>query len=350
MPEYLAILLAFAAAVVPAAAVCRLMMLAPVLDAPIEERKLMVQSRPVPTLGGVGIATGTAIGVLAVALIADWSLTGTIVITFGAALASLALGFADDAMHLPALGRFLCMLAIALTMTVLGVRVGDSEPWPGLLIDLPVFVAVGGSMLWLIVVINAVNFMDGANGLAMGMAAIAAAGLAIAAAFVGAWNIALLAGALSGALVGFLVWNIPGRLFAGDTGALFAGTVLGGLCLELVRVRPDLLFVPPILLMPFLSDVLLTLIWRMQHGKKLWESHLDHVYQIALKARLKHWQVSAIHAVWAMNAALIGIVAAIVGREVPLLAFVVLLLVSTWVHLWARKVGVKAGLVGAKVA
>jgi hypothetical protein len=102
--------------------------------------------------------------------------------------------------------------------------------------------------------------------------------------------------------------------------------------------------------MPFLSDVILTVLWRVKHGKKFWVAHRDHAYQIALKAGLKHWQVSLIHAVWAVNAAVIGIVAAIVGREVPPIAFLILLGVSAWLHLWVRKVGVRAGLVGATVA
>jgi UDP-N-acetylmuramyl pentapeptide phosphotransferase/UDP-N-acetylglucosamine-1-phosphate transferase len=160
----------------------------------------------------------------------------------------------------------------------------------------------------------------------------------------------LLAAALSGALVGFLVWNIRGKLYVGDTGALFTGAALGVLSLDLVRLRPDLLFVPPILLMPFLSDVLLTLIWRAKHGKKLSEGHRDHVYQIALKAGLKHWQVAAIHAFWALNAAGIGLIAAIVGGQIPLIAFLVVLALATWVHIWVRRVGVKAGLVGANIA
>ena len=69
-------------------------------------------------------------------------------------------------------------------------------------------------------------------------------------------------------------------------GALFVGAALAGLGLELVRQRPDLLLVPPILLLPFLSDVLLTIAWRARHGKKLFVAHRDHSYQIALKAGL----------------------------------------------------------------
>jgi UDP-GlcNAc:undecaprenyl-phosphate/decaprenyl-phosphate GlcNAc-1-phosphate transferase len=348
MPEFIRILLAIASGAIAAAILCRGVMMLGAVDAPTEARK--TQKLPVPTLGGLGIAAGAAFALGVNWMLGGWPLTSSILIIVAGALASLAVGLADDLTHAPPVGRFLAMLAIALMLTVLGIRADVLEPWPGAVLDLPVILGVVGSALWIVVIVNAVNFMDGANGLSMGMAAIAAAGLAAAASFLGAWSIALLSAALSGALAGFLVWNIPGKLFAGDTGAYFAGAVLAGLSLELVRIRPDLLFVPPILLMPFLSDVILTVIWRAMHGKKFWEAHRDHAYQIAIKAGLKHWQVSAIHAVWALNAAIIGIVAAIVGREVPLLAFLVLLVLSTWLHLWVRKLGVKAGLVGAKIA
>jgi UDP-N-acetylmuramyl pentapeptide phosphotransferase/UDP-N-acetylglucosamine-1-phosphate transferase len=134
-------------------------------------------------------------------------------ITFAGALAALALGLADDTMRVPATARLLAMLAIALGVTVMGVRAGNLEPWPDLVLDLHIALAVLGSVIWLVVVMNAVNFMDGANGLSMGMAAIAAVGLAAAASLIGAWNIALLAAALAWRTRrGFLVWNVPGQI------------------------------------------------------------------------------------------------------------------------------------------
>jgi hypothetical protein len=125
--------------------------------------------------------------------------------------------------------------------------------------------------------------------------------------------------------------------------------MLGGLSLELVRQRPDLLFVPAILLLPFLSDVLLTLVWRMKHGKKLWVAHRDHTYQIAIKTGLKHTQVAGVHAVWALNAAVVALGAAMVGGYGPVIAFVALLAISTWMHWKVRRAGVANGLVGADV-
>ena len=347
MNEPIRILLAFGLAGIPSLILCRGVIALKIMDAPTEARK--IQETPVPSGGGLGIAAATAMSVFAVWSFTGWPPNEAVLIASAGGLAAMALGLADDTLHIPAIARLILMLSIALAIAAAGVRTEALEFWPGLGVQLPVALGVAGAVLWLIVVINAVNFMDGANGLAMGMAAIAAAGLAAAAAFIGAWNIALLAGALSGAIAGFLVWNVAGELFVGDTGALGVGVVLGALSLELVRLRPDLILLPPILLMPFLSDVLLTLIWRARHGKSFFTAHRDHAYQIAMKMELKHWQVALIHAVWAFNAAAVGVIAAMIDGRVVTLAFLVLLAISIWVHWWIRRSGVRAGLVGANI-
>ncbi len=347
MGEALRILLVFLIAAVLAVGLCRLVINLRVMDAPTEARK--TQKTAVPSAGGLGVALAAFISFIAVALLTSSTINGPLIAAASGAVGFLALGFADDTLRINARWRLGIMVVIALAMTLGGVRADVFSLWPGLAVQLPLIVAIAGSALWLVVLVNAVNFMDGANGLSMGIAAVAATGLAAAAALIGAWNIALLSAALAGALGGFLVWNVAGRLFAGDTGALFTGALLGGLSLELVRVRPDLLFVPPILLMPYLSDVLLTLIWRARNGKKLFEAHRDHVYQIALKAGLRHWQVAAVHAFLAFNSAVFAVISALVGGPVPPIAFLVLLALSVWLHIWVRRLGVKAGLVGANI-
>jgi UDP-N-acetylmuramyl pentapeptide phosphotransferase/UDP-N-acetylglucosamine-1-phosphate transferase len=241
------------------------------------------------------------------------------------------------------------LLALCIGLVVFDIRVDVLEVRPGLALPLTLIGGGVGSVLWLLVMINAVNFMDGANGLSMGMAAIAAAGLSLCCAFAGAWDLALVAIALSGGTAGFLIWNVPGRLFAGDAGALFVGAMLGAISLALVRLRPDWLFVAPTLMLPWMTDVLLTLVWRTWRRKPLLSAHRDHVYQIAMKAGLKHWQVSLIHAVWALNAALFAGVGAVGGGYAPLVVFLVLLAINVWVHVKVRRSGERAGLVGAGI-
>lgn len=344
----LSILIAFLLAAAPSVLLCRVVMSMKIMDAPNEARK--IQPRAIPTSGGLAVATSTFLAAVAVSELTNWTLDVTVLVVGGASFIALLVGLADDILTLRAFLRLVLITGIALGMTIFGPHVETLVLWPGVSLQLPLVLGVLGSAFWLVVIINAVNFMDGANGLAMGMAAVAAAGLAICGAVVGAWDIALLSGALAGALAGFLVWNVRGKLFVGDAGAYFAGAMLGGLSLELVRVRPDLLFVPPMLLLPFLSDVLLTLAWRSKHGKALFASHRDHAYQIAMKAGLKHWQVSTVHAVFALNAVVLAVVTTILGGYAPAVAFIALLVVSTWTHWKVRRSGVANGLVGADIA
>lgn len=347
MDEFLRILILFALAAAPSVILCRVVITLRIVDSPTEARKK--QPLPVPTSGGIAIALSTGLAVATDAEINGSGYHASLVVIAIGAISVLLLGLADDILKLRAVIKLIGIMGVAAAAALLGVRADVMGFWPDASIALPLGLAVAGSAFWLVVVINAVNFMDGANGLAMGMACIAAMGLATCGAIVGAPHILFACTALAGGLAGFLVWNVRGLLFAGDAGALFAGAMLGGFGLELARLRPDLIFVPPILLLPFLSDVLLTLAWRTKHGKKLFAAHLDHVYQIALKASLKHVHVAGIHAVWAFNAAVVAVAATMLGGYVPAIAFAALLLISTWVHWRVRKAGVANGLVGADI-
>ena len=348
MEQIVRIVLGFALAIVPAVILCRIVMSLGIVDGPTEARK--TQPAPVPTAGGIAVALSVALAISVDDELIAGEFNPMLFIVGGGALGALIIGVLDDVLGIRASLKLLGLVAVGVGIAWFGPRPEVFAPWPGLELPLPMWVAIAGSALWLVVVMNAVNFMDGANGLSMGMAAIAAAGCCVIAALLGKNDVAVSAGALTGGLCGFLVWNVSGRLFAGDAGALFVGCVLAGLSLEIVRAWPQLVLVPVILLMPFLSDVLLTLVWRAKHGKKLHEAHRDHVYQIALKANLQHWQVSAVHAVWALNAAIVAILAALLGRQLPVILFVLLLLVSTWLHLKVRRAGVRYGLVGKEIA
>jgi UDP-GlcNAc:undecaprenyl-phosphate GlcNAc-1-phosphate transferase len=332
-PFLLAVLLT--AAFAASAVLCRAVMALWVKDAPDGGRK--TQAAPVPTSGGLGFAAATALGLAAVHLTGVYPVPTSIWIALAGALAVLVMGAWDDRWPLPPRPRLILLLAIALALVAFGVRVETFAPWPSATLALPAAVAAAGSIAWLVVVMNAVNFMDGANGLSMGMAAVASAGLAIVALAAGEPGIAIAAAFLCAGLCGFLLWNIPGRLYAGDAGALFTGALLASLSLLLVKAKPELLLIPPLLLLPFLTDVLLTLAWRAKRGRKLFEAHRDHVYQIALKAGLKHWHVAAVHAIWAFNAAAVGVVASLVGGRIPAAAFILFLAASIWVNAKARK-------------
>ena len=170
---------------------------------------LKVHEREVPYLGGVAVFAGVA-GPLAVERP-----------SFLVPLAlALILGVADDVADMPAPIRLLAEV-------VIGVTVAAAVHDRGLL---AAAVIVAGA----VILLNAVNLLDGLDGLASGVAAVAALGFA--AVLDGAGQV--LALALAGALAGFLVWNRPpARIYLGDGGSYLVGTALA--LLLALTAEPD---------------------------------------------------------------------------------------------------------------
>src|SRR5215203_2456426 len=93
--------------------------------------------------------------------------------------------------------------------------------------DLPAWVGVPATLIWIVAIMNMVNFLDGMDGLAAGICAIAGSTFAVIALSLGAADAALLAAIVAGACFGFLHHNFyPARIFMGDSGALLLGFLL----------------------------------------------------------------------------------------------------------------------------
>ena len=294
--------------------VCWLMIRHGPKDAPDGGRK--TQTAPVPSSGGVGILTGVVAAVLAMALqgapvfnlVQSPPLAGVAVFAIGAAL----IGWADDAYGLRALTKLIALLAVAVAAVVIGPH--PTTLWIGGQIGVPLLLAVAGAAGFMFVMANAVNFMDGANGIAMGTALIILALLGMMLAPNAVYSLSLnapgmlmvLTLASAAAIAGFLVWNLLGKLFAGDAGALSVGGLIGGATVMFAMNGPVL--VPLTLCLPILIDVLLTLAWRAGRGRPLMQAHRDHAYQLLLRSGWQHGQVARLW--WGMTAVCGGAVIA----------------------------------------
>lgn len=339
-----------ALAALVSAVVCASLIGAGPIDAPNARRK--AHRAPTPTSGGIGIASGFAAALIALALAADvWqeavSTQGTRLLTSVAffSYAFLVIGFLDDARPLGP--RLKTMLFLTITLFA-AYAIGPTHKlpfgfatlrfsYPGALI---------GSALWIFAMVNFTNFMDGANGLAMGMMAIGLSALGAIAILLGSPVAAGLAFSSAGAVLGFLIWNFPkGRLFAGDSGALFVGA-LAALCSLLVIRRTGLSpFVPALLFLPTIADAALTLVWRLSRKRSLLEGHSEHLYQIAMRAGWPHWCVSLLY--WLVTAACcaIGVAAALDASQMwPPIALVALALIFVAVASMVRGAAVKRGI------
>jgi UDP-N-acetylmuramyl pentapeptide phosphotransferase/UDP-N-acetylglucosamine-1-phosphate transferase len=279
--------------------VCRVQMAAGPVDLPDAGRK--AHRAPTPTSGGIGIAIGYTAALVALtqfgqAVALERQISALVWLASAFAYSFLVIGFADDTRPLGPRSKFLMFtllsLAGAVTLGVVDVLpLGAGAEW-----RIGLSLGLFGTALWIFTLVNCVNFMDGANGLAIGSVAIGLFALGAIACDQDLSSAAAMSFCCAGALVGFLVWNFPfGRIFAGDSGALFAGAI-AALTSLIVLARSDVSpFVPPILFMPLLADALLTLAWRVRRRRKLLVGHQEHFYQIAIRSGWSHARISALY-------------------------------------------------------
>ena len=322
-------MIALAAAVVAwlvAAAYVRWAVARAVLDVPSHRSSHTV---PTPTGGGVGIVAGFLVG-LGLWLASGSSLSPRALGWLLGALLVAAVSFVDDLRRLPVSIRLATHLLGAALLTIVGVQGGVT----------PLALALPLAFVWVAIVTNVYNFMDGIDGLAAAQSIVAGLAYAAAGAFVGN-PLLLAAGALLAAsAAGFLTHNVPpARLFMGDVGSTFLGFSFAGLALlGNIGVGGGKLPLEfgAVVLAPFLFDGLTTLARRVLRGERWFEAHRSHYYQRLVQARLSHGRVTGLYAglaVAAAVAALLGLTqdpplrpALAILAYVPMLAVVAL----TW--------------------
>ncbi len=319
------------------AATVRLMISMRVMDTP-EDRKAHVH--PTPKGGGVGIVVAFLAGIAvlyryaAFARLADPYFLGVI----EASLAIAVVAFLDDLFDWPFTVKLGAQLGAALVAVSSGLYVADFHLpaaigpllpalWPGLAVTL----------LWILFTTNAMNFIDGLNGLASGVSLIACLFIVFIAEQHGGWFAYAAAGLLAAGLAGFLPFNFPkARIFMGDVGSQFCGFILAVLAVVASRfdgVELSFLLVP-MLLSGVLFDVAFTLVRRMIAGERLTEPHRGHLYQVAQRSGVPATAVTLVHwgfAVWGGVCCLLFI--AVPSEWKPRVPVLTLLPQAVWVGL-----------------
>lgn len=278
------------------ALVVRVMIAVRVLDLP-DARK--VQRIPVPRGGGMGVVAAFLVGIAVLYGGAEFSrLAGPYFrgVIFSA-VAIAAVSFADDIRALPARLRLMAQLGAAGVTAASGLWVAHYA-LPGFgVVDIGLL-GVPATMFFIVYVTNAVNFIDGLNGLAAGTVLVACGFLSFIGAQQGGWFVYFSALLLAAGMAGFLPFNFPrARIYLGDVGSQFAGfmmAVLGIAAARFERVEMSFLLVP-LLLSGVLFDVTFTLARRALAGERLWQAHNIHIYQIAYRSGLDARLVALIH-------------------------------------------------------
>lgn len=249
------------------------------LDHP-NERK--VHQRPLPTWGGIALVVGFFAGALAAGGWHQVPFRTLIGISSGAVLVAV-MGFVDDRLDLPAKVKFVLQVVSVLPLLLCGITINMlSHPLARQeQIILPTWLSWAVTTIWVVAVTNAINLIDGLDGLAAGVTAIAGAALAIIALACGQLPVALLCAGLAGAAVGFLPWNWhPATILMGDTGAYFLGYVVAGATIQgaFKMAAAIAIFIPLLVLAVPLLDTALSPLRRFLRGRPAFAADREHVH------------------------------------------------------------------------
>lgn len=252
-----------------------------------------VHARPTALLGGVAMYVGFVAGVAVILMVSDKVNLSrqAIGVLAGGTLVAMA-GILDDKYELPGWVQAGSILAGGAVLCLFGVRIYA--------ITSPISVNFGlwsipVTLLWVLMVTKAVDCMDGLDGLAAGISAIAAATLMVMAAHFAARQMsAVMAAALLGAAIGFLRYNYPpAKVFMGTVGAQFLGFTLAGISiLGTMKITALLAVAVPVLILAVpLFDTTFVVLRRAATGKKIGEADTTHLHHRLVRKGLSHRQV-----------------------------------------------------------
>lgn len=261
------------------------------MDVPKDERRM--HHTPIPRMGGLAIFIGFLISVLIFQKLQLGSeLQG---ILLGAVIIVI-LGVLDDILTLRAMPKFLVQIVAAIIVVMHGCRIDHFMGFA-----LPDWLSYPVSVIWIVAITNAINFIDGLDGLAAGVSAISAGTMLIVALLLvpepTAMICAILLAALVGACVGFIPYNFnPATIFMGDTGSTFLGFMLASISIfGLFKTYAVISFAVPFLVLGLpIFDICFAVIRRVAHGQSPMHADRGHVHHRLIDMGFSQKQAVAI--------------------------------------------------------
>ena len=264
------------------------------LDQPSEARKIHV--RAVPRLGGVAVVLAFFAPLLGLAvwenrvsnlLYSDFRLVAGL---FGGAAAIVALGVYDDLRGASAKLKLSVQVCTAVALWLVGFRIELLGNPLGDAFDLG-WLSLPLTTLWIVGVVNAMNLIDGLDGLASGVALLATVVLFGVAFVDAAALLCLITVALAGSLVGFLFWNFnPAKIFLGDSGSMFLGFVLSAVSIwtQQKGATAVALLIPVLALGLPILDTTLSVLRRVRRGQSPFRADREHMHHRLLDLGHSH--------------------------------------------------------------
>lgn len=294
-----------------------------------------VHKKIMPRLGGLAIYIAFIIGVVS-SLELTWDIVG---ILTGATVIVLV-GVLDDKYQLPAKVKLLGQIAAACILIAFDIRIEWINNPLGGYIYLDEFISVPLTIFWIISFTNVVNLIDGLDGLAAGVSAIASLTVILVAVQMGYFHIAVLTAALAGGIIGFIRYNFnPATIFMGDTGSMFIGYMLAAISVYgAVKTAATIaLIVPAIALGLPIMDTAFAIMRRYTNGRPIFQPDKGHLHHRLLAMGMN--QKQAVLLMYAISAAL-GIAAVLWAEVDGFYAALIIAVIITAVAIGAKKIGI----------
>lgn len=310
------------------------------LDDPLTERK--IHDEATPTAGGLGIAAGILAGVV-VLVIATRVSGASFSLPKGAFWAGAAImlmtGFVDDLRGASFKKKFFIQSAVAYGLLFFGYGVdinalllGAIDAYTATLLTVPL------TMAWVVGVMNAVNFIDGLDGLAGGVVFIAIAIFGMIFGMQGEWGLLLTAVAISGAVLGFLRFNVhPATIFMGDSGSLLLGYLVAVFPLVApLNTHPVVNVAVPVVVLGLpILDTATSIVRRMLTNKSIFAPDNDHIHHRVLRRWPEARAVGGMY----MAAGWFGVAALLMTILPPMWAYGVGLATAAVAVAWVVRLG-----------
>lgn len=249
------------------------------IDIPKDERR--IHTKPIPLMGGLAIFYGFVISLVCFGVLDK----ETIGIILGCTVIIIT-GILDDIKNLKPFTKLLCQLFAAILVVSFGVRIdfltNPFSKWFGSpQILLSPWMSIMLSIVWIVGICNAINLIDGLDGLAVGVSTISAFCMLALTILSNDLNVAIIAATVAGAALGFLPHNFnPAKIFLGDTGSLFLGFILACISVQgLLKQSAIISFAIPVLILGLpIFDTAFAILRRIASGKSPMTADRGHLH------------------------------------------------------------------------
>ena len=291
------------------------------VDVPRDNRRM--HNHPIPRMGGLAIFFGFILSAL-IFVPLDAPLRGMLM----GAVIIVILGIFDDIYALPALPKLLVQIAAATVAVLMGNQI-EVLSNPNIFSSNPYwdlgFLSIPISVFWIVGITNAVNLIDGLDGLACGVSTISSMTMLVIALTVAEPDVALLMAALAGGCIGFLPYNLnPAKIFMGDTGSTFLGFILATVSIEgLFKSYAIISFAVPFLMLGLpIFDTCFAILRRVSHGQSPMAPDRGHIHHRLIDMGFNQKQAVAVLYV---VSAILGLSAVVLTTSGPVKAMLLLL-------------------------